>query len=192
MPSIGSPFLILSFWLFWAEQKSRRFHFLIRKCIAKLENDVRKYAFMIFLCAIYMLVVAELLNGFLFAHFFLFLALYVYFFWILVLFFLCSVWRHIMIRVHVHCWTNSRTLAVSACVFVVFLLLDAVASSHRLISGSFIEHQLESINENTSYDFAVHGSFTPRMVHCLQLAGNKKRKFNFRFEILYAKLDVNL
>lgn len=41
-----------------------------------------------------------------------------------------------------------------------------VSPSHRLISGSFIEHQLESINENTSYDFAVHGSFTPRMVHC--------------------------
>lgn len=34
-------------------------------------------------------------------------------------------------------------------------------------------------------------STTHNAMHCFKLTGNKKRKFNFRFKILYAKLDAS-
>lgn len=138
--------------------------------------NVRKYAFMVSLCAIHILVVAELLNGFFFSS-------------------LKAHYDTCMCIVELTtALLSSFFLSLSILFyFILFFFLDGpLQPMHRLHSRSFIEHQLQ-LNENTPYDFSFHAlTLFSRMAHCLQLAGNKKRKFNFRFEILYAKLDVNL
>lgn len=149
--------------LFGANQNRKKKSFPF-SCYLKnnivLQDEQRKYAFMISLCAIYILVVAELLNGF-----------------------SCIKEHYDTCMCHMHAHVNVVHVIVCVCVHVHCRGSKRTFSDCIVSHWIFIEHQ-HQLNESTPYDFVpcscslnvsacVYTCVCVRFIVCT-FAGNKK------------------